>query len=93
MASYSTVLARDTAIALELLTEKRFGLIILEVEWAKKDQHRFLEKLPQYAPGVPVVVITVFPAETDFHPQIMAKLAKPFSVKHLLAAVSEHIVV
>jgi len=83
--------AGDGARALELLAAFTFDLITLDSSMPKMDGNKFLEKLTKQAPSIPVIVISALPNEIKPHPQVKAKVAKPFDVGQLLAVIDKYI--
>jgi CheY-like chemotaxis protein len=87
-ANYTTVVAENGAKALELLETRPFNLITLDLEMPVMDGHQFLEKLPLVTSNTPVVVIATDSEEVKPHPQVKAKLSKPFHFGQLLAVIT-----
>jgi CheY-like chemotaxis protein len=82
------VVADNGAIALKLLGTVTFNLITLDINMPIMDGYQFLEKLPEYAPTTPVIVISGNLEEITSHSQIKANLAKPINSNRLLTLIA-----
>jgi two-component system response regulator FlrC len=87
VANCKCVVADNGAIALELLETIAFNLITLDLKMPVMDGNQFLEKLPEYAPTTPVIIISGDLEKVKPHPQIKANLAKPFLFDQLLTLI------
>jgi CheY-like chemotaxis protein len=90
-AGYSTSDAEDGARALELLATVTFDLITLDSSMPKMDGNKFLEQLVEQVPTIPVIVISALPGQIKPHPQVKARIAKPFDMEQLLAVIEKYI--
>lgn len=90
-AGYKTSVAENGTRALELLANVNYDLITLDSAMPKMDGNTFLEKLTEQAPTIPVIVISANPGQIKPHPQVKAKVPKPFDVEQLIAVIDKHI--
>lgn len=85
----------DTASkALDLLSQEKADLIILDIGLPDKNGNEFLEELAQLDPKmntIPVVVISANMSRLKPSPQVRAALDKPFDLEKLLTIVAANI--
>jgi len=88
---YKPSIAENGSSALELLATVTFDLITLDSEMPEMDGNQFLEKLTEKFPTIPVIVISANPGNIKPHPQVKARVAKPFDVEQLLAVIDKYL--
>jgi len=88
---YTAFQAGDTGQARALLKEQAIDLVILDIHMPQEDGIRFLQRIRDSMPDLPVILITGYPAVSTVvnAMRLDAKeyLQKPFSVRDLLDAV------
>ncbi|MEY2410738.1 MAG: two-component system, NtrC family, nitrogen regulation response regulator GlnG [Verrucomicrobiota bacterium] len=86
---YDCVAAPDAAAAAELLRASQFDLLISDIQMPGNAGLEFIEKLPQVAAGMPVILLTGHPsmqsAVRSVRLQVVAYLVKPCDPDELLS--------
>jgi DNA-binding response OmpR family regulator len=87
-AGYDVALAADGQIALDLCAERRFDVVVSDVNMPKVDGLTLLHRLKNLSPSTDVVLMTAFPKVQDivasFKRGAEDYLPKPFTNEDLL---------
>ncbi|MEE9523997.1 MAG: sigma-54 dependent transcriptional regulator [Thermodesulfovibrionales bacterium] len=89
---FNTLIARDGAEAIDIISKERYDLVLTDLKLPKKDGIEVLKKVREENPIIPVIVMTAFGTiETAVEAMKIGAndfIAKPFDTDHLILLIN-----